>query len=103
MAATMENNTCLPKVKDLQAFRNILNSCLGILNSNWLELFKHVTLGYFRPQNCKQSCENYKDKIWYKGRNIFFNVNAKNSYTFLTDLYNLPERRFHCDFDFDSQ
>ena len=73
-----KNKTCVPKGN--KYFNILLTFCAGLLNSNWLELFKHVTLRYFRPQNYKQSGKNDKEKIWNKGRNIVCNVNEVYPY-----------------------
>ena len=89
-AATMETWACWvkgPRLASLKAnicrtFKVLLDSCAGLLNSNWLELFKHVTLRYFRPQSYKQSGDSEKDNIWNKGRNIVCNVNEVPSYKY---------------------
>ena len=64
---------CL-KAHIVKPFNVLLGSCAGLLNSNWLELFKNVTLQYFRPQSYKQSGNSEKDKIWNKGKDIVCNV-----------------------------
>ena len=72
---------CL-KAKIVKPFNVLLNSCAGLLNSNWLELFKHVTLRYFRPQSYKQSRNSEKDKIWNKGKQIVCNVDEAPSFKY---------------------
>ena len=88
LAVTTETWACGPKgtrllaclkAKIVKPFNVLLNSCAGLLNSNWLELFKHVTLRYFRPQSYKQSGNSEKDKIWNQGKDIMCHVDEVSS------------------------